>query len=210
MSSPLAQARYQAAVHAIAVSKSSDAIAKPVAEKNAMPPLRAGHVCLSEVMAQYTEWQDGSKKMTEKRNEATKELAGLRDEMIAVQKQAETTTGPERDAATRELVVLRRKFEDGESKMKFELDHESTKILVELYENIDAELKLLAEDRQLDAIYGHPSHPVRTKAEQKANPQLYIDVMLRASAIQPLYLRDSVDLTGELVKRLNASKKKSD
>jgi Skp family chaperone for outer membrane proteins len=75
--------------------------------------------------------------------------------------------------------------------------------LEKLFTEITSAIRELAEEKQLDAVYIHPVNPNKGVEESKANPQLFIDMMMRASAMQPIYMKDSADLTGDLLKKLN-------
>lgn len=177
------------------------ATAAPKAEAK---PLRAGYVSLSELMKDYEKWQEKAKYMEEKRQKAAKELIRMRD-LIALQtKKVEEADAEDRPKLEKELREGRRLFEDSESTFKSDLDKEASAILKELHADVCGMIERLADERGLDVVYGYPAHPKRAFEQNKGSEQSIIDLQLRATAAMPLYLRDEVDLTAELVRRLNA------
>jgi Skp family chaperone for outer membrane proteins len=186
------------------LSQQQLANAAPKAEAKPLPPLRAGHVSASELMKNYKSWQSAAEGMNKKRQEGVTKLGQLQGLVQASAKQVEGATGQEKTRLEQVALDARRNFEDTERSIKEELDKLANVELLKLFSEITAAVRVLAEEKQLDAVYIHPVHPDRGMEEAKATPQLFIDMMLRASALQPIYLRDSVDLTGELLKRLNA------
>lgn len=167
-------------------------------------PLRAGYVCTSELMRDYTKWQDRAKRMTDRRTDGAKQLTAMQGVIAAGDKQLATATGDDKVRLANEMIEARRKFEDAERTLRETLDKEAADHLKGLYADIAAAVKALADERGLDVVYAHPGHPVRMFEQSKENPQAAIDLLLRPQAVQPLFLRDEVDLTAEVVKRLNA------
>jgi Skp family chaperone for outer membrane proteins len=167
-------------------------------------PLRAGFVCVSELMRDYTKWQERAKRMTDKRNGGSKQLAAMQGVIQAGVKQMEAATGEEKAKLSIDLIEARRKYEDAERTLKETIDKEAADHLKGLYADITTAVRAVADERGLDVMYSHPAHPARMFEQSKDNPQLAIDLVLRPPALQPMFLRDEVDLTAEVVKRLNA------
>lgn len=178
--------------------------AAPKAEAKPVAPLRAGHVSSSELMKSFKKWKSAVEAVARKRQEAMTKLGQLQGVVQTSAKQIEAATGQEKTRLEQVALDARRNYEDAERSVKEELDKASNEELVKLFGEINKAIRELAEEKQLDAVYIHPVHPDRGMEEAKNTPQLFIDMMLRASAMQPIYLRESVDLTDEVVKRLNS------
>lgn len=185
----------------VQLGQQKTAEAAPKAEAR---PLRAGYVCLSEVMKDYEKWQEKVKHMEEQRQKAAKELLRMRDVIEEYSKKLATADGEEKAKLEKEIREGRRKFDDTESELKAGLDKEAATHLKELYADISGLTEKIADERGLDVVYAYPAHPKRVFDQHKGREQQIIDLQLRATAITPLFLRDEVDLTSELVRRLNA------
>lgn len=167
-------------------------------------PLRAGHVCLSELMRDYTKWQERTRELNGKRAEAAKKLTAMQEVIAAGGRQAEAAAGDEKTKLTNALFEARRKFEDAERGYRAEFDKDAADHVKELYADIAAVIRTLADEYGLDAVYGYPGHPERVMAQHRGSEHVAIEMLLRPPAMLPLYLRDSTDLTEEAVGRLNA------
>jgi Skp family chaperone for outer membrane proteins len=188
------------------LSKQQLADAAPKAEAKPAAPLRAGHVSSSELMKNYKNWQNAAEGMNKKRAEAATKLQQLQGLVQASAKEMEGAAGTERNRLEQVALDARRNFEDAERTAKADLDRMANDELKKLYSDITTVIKELAEEKQLDAVYLHPAHPERGYEEAKQAQHTFIDLMLRTNALQPVYLRDSVDMTGEVLKRLNSKK----
>jgi Skp family chaperone for outer membrane proteins len=188
------------------LSQQQLANAAPKAEAKPVAPLRAGHVSSSELMKGYKNWQNAAEAMNKKRQDAVTKLGQLQGLVQASAKQVEGAAGQEKTRLEQVALDARRNMEDAERTIKEELDKLANDELKKLYSDITTVIRELAEEKQLDAVYVHPAHPERGYEEAKQAQHSFIDIMLRASAMQPIYLRDSVDMTGEVLKRLNAKK----
>jgi Skp family chaperone for outer membrane proteins len=186
------------------LSQQQLANAAPKAEAKPVAPLRAGHISASELMKSYKSWQSAAEGMNKKRQDASAKLIQLQGIVQTSAKQMEGSTGQERSRLEQVALDARRNFEDAERTAKAEIERTTNEELKKLFNDITLAIREMAEEKQLDAVYIHPVNPAHGLEESKANPQLFIDMMMRASAMQPIYLRDSVDLTGELLKRLNS------
>ncbi len=171
-----------------------------------MAPLRAGHISASELMKSYKSWQAAAEGMNKKRQDGVTRLGQLQGLVQASAKQMEGATGQEKTRLEQVALDARRNLEDSERTFKEELDKLANVELLKLFKDINAAIHELADEKQLDAVYIHPVHPDRGLEEAKNTPQLFIDMMLRATALQPVYLRDTVDMTAELLKKLNTKK----
>lgn len=178
--------------------------AGPKAEAKPAQPLRAAHVVMSELIRDSRKWQDRAKEMNQKRERAGAKLAAMQNIIAAGGKRVESATGDEKNRLTDEMTEARRKFEDAQKTFQQEIDRESATHLKELYAEISTAIGQMAAERQLDAVYAHPGHPQRVIDQAKDNPMQAMDLLLRPSAMHPLYLKDSVDMTADLVERLNA------
>lgn len=197
-------AAYLGAVVAANAADTPEAKAKP------MPPLRAGFVAMADVMKGSTKWQEMSKEAGRKREKVAQKLGVRRAELVELQQKAQKAFGEEQVKLAAELRDAGRKFEDAERDAVAAVDKESLAALVELQAEFAREIEGLARERQLDVVYAHPISLDRMLGELGKTTQA-MDMYFRPHGMQPLYLKAGVDLTGDLIGRLNkAAAKKED
>lgn len=191
----------------LAGTRAMQAADKP--EAKPMPPLRAGFVAMADVMKGSTKWQELSKEAGRKREKAAQKLGVQRAELVELQQKAQKAVGEEQIKLAADLRDAGRKFEDAEREAMTAVDKEAQASLVELYEDFSREIEALARERQLDVVYGHPVKFEKMFAEVGKSSQA-LDLYFRPNGLQPLYLKAGVDLTGDLLARLNKAAKKTD
>ena len=178
--------------------------AKPKAEAKPMPALRAGYVAMGEVMSGSKKWQDRAKKAGAAREEANKKLGVLQASAQQLQQKVQKATGEEQEKLALELREVSRKLEDSDRTLRTEVDKEAQGALVEMQADFAREIEAMARERQLDVVYGHPANFGKLFAamgKTQASMQMYF----QPTGMQPLYLRAEMDLTKDLIDRLNAS-----
>ncbi len=183
---------------------SRTAFAKPKAEAKPMPALRAGYVAMAEVMSGSKKWQDRAKKATAVREEAAKKLGVLQASAQQLQQKAQKATGEEQEKLALELREVSRKLEDSDRTLRGAVDKEAEAALVEMQADFAREIEGLARERQLDVVYGHPANFEKMFAAM-GKTQQSLQMYFQPTAVQPLYLRAEMDLTKDLIDRLNAS-----
>ncbi len=180
------------------------AAAKPKPEVKPMPALRAGYLAMSEVMTGSKKWQDRVKQATAVREAGAKKMETLRTAIVALQQKAQKATGEDAAKIGSELVDLSRKFEDADRTLHAAVDKAAQAALVEMQAEFAREIEAMARERQLDVVYGHPANFEKvfaTAGKNAATAQMYF----QPAGMQPLYMRAEMDLTPELLDRLNKS-----
>jgi Skp family chaperone for outer membrane proteins len=168
------------------------------------PPLRAAHVCMAEFMSKSRKWQAEAALMNKKRAEAAEPLTGLK--ALADQKaaQAATAAGDARAELEREAVAALEKYQDTEKKTRADIDSQSARVLRTLHHQVSDIVAGLARERNLDAVYAYPASGTRGLTAEQRDSTLFFDMYFRPPAMAPIYVRDSVDLTDEVLRRMDA------
>jgi len=176
--------------------------AKPEAKAKPMPQLRAGFIAMAEVMNGSKKWKERALKAGKVRNEANKKLGVLQASAQELQQKAQKATGAEQDKLGLELRDVARKLEDTDRALRTEVEKEANASLMEMQADFAREFEAMARERQLDVIFAHPSNFEKLFAEAGKTQQT-LQMYFQPSALQPMYLRAEMDLTGELLDRLN-------
>ncbi len=167
------------------------------------PAVRAGFVSLSVLMKNSKRWQKAAATMNLARDKEVLRLKGLQDEITNLTDAMSKADEVEKDRLSKEVLKARRKFEDAERTVREDLDTRSKAYLKSLYDEVNRLIAELAKERNLDFVFGAP-----LSLEQNPEPKnetAYLDMYFRPPAVNALYVRDSVDLTGEILKRMNAA-----
>jgi Skp family chaperone for outer membrane proteins len=169
-------------------------------------PLKAGFMSMTQFMKASKKWQSQAGAMNVRRAEATKKLTAFQDEIRGLQNKLRLTTDTG-EKADLELALKdkTRELEDRTKKLQGELERETNAILVSFKKEFEAELKALAAARGLDAILAYPGMTGHGLSEAEAKSTMAIEMVFRPSAIMPLYLDESLDLTQEMIERFDAT-----
>jgi Skp family chaperone for outer membrane proteins len=170
--------------------------------KKEITPLRAGYVSATDMMQKWELWQQKAAQMNQKRQQKSIELTGLRGSIEASKGAAQRAQGEDKVRLDREVIDLQRRFEDVERSIRVEIDREALTILEEFYNKAQKTLAALAEERNLDVVYFCPVTPKYLGNIQGATQQK-MDLYFRPPAMMPAYVRDGIDLTSELIEKLN-------
>jgi hypothetical protein len=195
----------------VAGTRAVNAADKPEVKVKPMPPLRAGFVAMADVMKGSKKWQEMAQEASRKREKIAQKLGVQRAELVELQQKTQKAVGEDQIKLAAELRDAGRKFEDAERDAVVAVDKESLASLVELQAEFAREVEALARERQLDVVYAHPMHPDKMFASMGKTTQT-MDLYFRPNGTQPLYMRADVDLTGDLLARLNrvAAKKETE
>jgi Skp family chaperone for outer membrane proteins len=185
----------------IAVKASSSAQAASQPGSKTVAPLRAGYVCMTEFMARSHQWQKRAADMNLAREREGQRLALLREVLLSKKAQASTAQGDRKIELEQEAVELQRKFEDEERGIRQDLDRRAAGALRQMHQEFTRVIERVAKERNLDVVHAYPAKPDRPP-ERMPEAQ-YLDMFFRPPAMTPLYLKDGVDLTNEVVSRMN-------
>lgn len=178
--------------------------AKPKPDAKPMPALKAGYVAMTEVVSGSKKWQDRAKKATAVRDAAAKKMGVLQASAQELQQKLQRATGDDRDKLATEMRDVSRKMEDADRDLRSAVDKEAQAALAEMQGDFARELEAMARERQLDVIYGHPANYEKLFAAS-GKTQATLQMYFQPPAMQPLYMRAEMDLTKNLIERLNAS-----
>lgn len=186
---------------AVGVFVGATYVAARPAEKKEIAPLRAGYVSASDLMQKWKKWQKASAEMNSRRQQAGIELTGYRATLERKKSAAAVAGGDDKIRLDREAVEAQRTFEDAERTARTEIDRDAAKALADFHKACQAEIAALAKELNLDVVYFCPVTPRDIADKPLAAPQL--DLFFRPPATMPVYLKDGVDLTNDLLDRLN-------
>jgi Skp family chaperone for outer membrane proteins len=166
-------------------------------------PLRTGHICMAEFMAKCRKWQAEAAAMTKLRAEKSEILLGLRTASEQKAAAAAAAVGDDRTDLQREAAALREKFEEAQKKETAEIDGRSATILRALHKQFSGVIADLVRERNFDAVYAYPACPTHGIQKEQEGTASAMDLYFRPPAMNPIYLRDSADLTDEVIRRMN-------
>ncbi len=141
--------------------------------------------------------------LNQKKNEMSKQLLAWRGEYI--QHQQDITKAPARTRRTRKprssaMLALTRAIEDEDRKINKQLNDDASAIISDLYDKIKTVVDKTAEMNGYHIVFAYPD--AVTAEELKS---AYIkELKLKPPAAQPFYVASHADITGVVVKTLNA------
>jgi Skp family chaperone for outer membrane proteins len=180
-------------------TSSAHAASQPVVKTAA--PLRAGYVCMTEFMARSHKWQKRAADMQLAREREGQRLALLREVLLSKKAQASTAQGERKIELEQEVVETQRKFEDEERGIRQDLDRRAADVLRQMHQEFARVIEQVARERNLDVVHAYPAKP--DHPPERMPEAQYLDMFFRPPAMTPLYLKDGVDLTTEVVSRMN-------
>jgi Skp family chaperone for outer membrane proteins len=169
------------------------------------PPLRAGHVCMAEFMSKSRKWVAEAAVMSKLREEKGESVVGLKTAYDQKAARAAEATGEARTGLEQEAAVVLTKFQAAEKKARAEIDGRSLAILTAIHRQFRAVITEVARERNLEAVYAYPAPvPPPTGPAEPFETHAAMDFYFRPPAMTPVYLRGSVDLTSEVLRRMDA------
>jgi Skp family chaperone for outer membrane proteins len=169
-------------------------------EKKEVSPPKIGYVNVAKVLRDFDSANVAGAKITKRRQEFAAQVNEKRDAAARLTKEFDAAKD---DEARR---VLKDKIEAIDSEIKKidaeaqkELTDASNATIVLVYEQIRTAIRELAEDRGLDVV---EVFPAASKPEDERSPQV-AQLMLQTPALMPFYLRSEVDMTQDVIDRVN-------
>ena len=151
-------------------------------------------------MRDYKNWTHFAEVMNTKRAAASGELGKLKTTMTDLQAKATAEVSTDkREAMAKQLIEMKRQFEDKELTARTALDQESAGYLRTMFGQLQVCVKAIADQQGFDIIMAYPD--ALTK-EELSSP-LYYDLKLRPPAAMPFYISPTADVTQVLVDTLN-------
>lgn len=139
--------------------------------------------------------------LNKKRTDESKRLLEWRGEYLGIQK--DLTANPndvQKDAKTKRLVDLSRMIEDEDRRINKLLNDDASAIIADLYDKIKMVVDKTAEMNGYHIVFAYPD---AVTAEEMKSPYIK-ELKLKPPAAQPFYVAPHVDITGVVVKTLNA------
>ncbi|AMV28092.1 Outer membrane protein (OmpH-like) [Gemmata sp. SH-PL17] len=139
--------------------------------------------------------------LNQRKNEMSKALLALRAEYLGHQKDLATNPNhPEKDTKQQRMLALTRSIEDEDRKINKMLNDDASKIISDLYDKIKTVVDKTAEMNGYHVVFAYPD--AVTPEEQ--NSAYIKELKLKPPAAQPFFVAPHADITGVVVKTLNA------
>jgi Skp family chaperone for outer membrane proteins len=157
---------------------------------------------MAAVMRDYGKAKYQVYQLNQKRNDLSGDLITWRSRYIKLQQDIGNPriTPEDRDQMSKEMLKLARKIEDKDRDVNKVLNDDATKIISELYDDIDATVTQVAKEKGLSVVMAYPD--AVTDEEKKS--AFIKELKLKPPAAQPFYLDPSADYTREIINRVNA------
>ena len=136
-----------------------------------------------------------------KKNEMSKNLLAWRGRYIQLQQDLQKQPQhPEKDKMVQEMLNLTRAIEDEDRKINKQLNDDASAIIGDLYDKIKTVVDKTAEMNGYHIVFAYPD---AVTAEELKSPYIK-ELKLKPPAAQPFYVAAHADITGVVVKTLNA------
>ena len=139
--------------------------------------------------------------LNQKKNAMSKKLLDMRGEYIGHQKDLQINpNNPKKDEIAQRMLALTRLIEDEDRNINKQLNEDASAIIGDLYDKIKTVVDKTAEMNGYHVVFAYPD--AVTPEELKSS---YIkELKLKPPAAQPFYVAAHADITGVVVKTLNA------
>ena len=162
-------------------------------------PPRIGYVNIYKVMWGFEHSAQVGKKIDERKKALASMSGEERANLAKLYNEYATADAEGQLRLTSKANEIKRKIEDVDAQAQKEFTEATNAALVETYEQIREVTAALAKDRGFDVIEGFPGE-LKPGLQQKHDLARW---MLHAHALMPLYCEPELDVTDELIKRLN-------
>jgi Skp family chaperone for outer membrane proteins len=146
--------------------------------------------------AKYQVWL-----LNNKKTELSKNLVIWRNEYIQHQKDLQQNPQhPQKDQKAQAMLDLARKIEDEDRRINKQLNDDASAIIGELYDKMKTVVDKTAEMNGYHIVFAYPD---AVTPEELKSPYIK-ELKLKPPAAQPFYVAPHADITGVVVKTLNA------
>ncbi len=136
-----------------------------------------------------------------KKNEMSKQLLAWRGEYIQHQQDLQKAPNdPNKEQKVQRMLALTRAIEDEDRKINKQLNDDASSIISDLYDKIKQVVDKTAEMNGYHIVFAYPD---AVTAEELKSPYIK-ELKLKPPAAQPFYVAAHADITGVVVKTLNA------
>ena len=186
----------------IQFSARTEVQAKENERERERPQCRIAFVNVAEVLKGYKKANMDGDKITESRKTYFDAITEHRNRMNEInqelQKDIDART---KDELIAKMTKLQRKIEDIDRNAQKELGDMSNQAVVDVYKSINSVIADLAKERDLDCVQIFPGPASDTPITAPI-----AHLVLQTPASYPIYLRKELNLTEEVIERLNSSK----
>jgi Skp family chaperone for outer membrane proteins len=161
-------------------------------------PARIAYVNIAKVMREYGKANDAGQRIIARRQEILEEVNVLKEELKGVVKLIEGANENTKSALLMKGREINRKIEDLDAKAQKELVEMADTTIVDVYQAIQNEVTDLAKELGLDVIECYPDG-----AQKDQSKATIATTKLQTPALYPFYIRKELDVTDEIVERLN-------
>lgn len=146
--------------------------------------------------AKYQVWL-----LNKRKTEESKKLVELRGEYIQLNQDLQRNPQhPEKDAKQRRMIELQRLIEDEDRRINKLLNDAASAIISDLYDKIKTVIDRTAEMNGYHVVFAYPD----AVTKEEMNNAYIKELKLKPPAAQPFYVAPHADITGVVVKALNA------
>ena len=182
--------------------------ATPVGEKKpdaAKPAVVVGHKTavfnMAAVMRDFGQAKYQVYLLNNKKMEMSKKLLVLRAEYVQIQTDIQKNPNPpDKDAKGQRMLAIARQVEDEDRKISKQLNDDASAIIGDLYDRMKTVVDKTAEMNGYHIVFAYPD---AVTAEEMKSPYIK-ELKLKPPAAQPFYVAAHADITGVVVKTLNA------
>lgn len=136
-----------------------------------------------------------------RKNDMSKQLLAWRGQYIQLQQDLQKNPNhPKKDEMVQQMLALTRGIEDEDRKINKQLNDEASSIISDLYDKIKTVVDKTAEMNGYHVVFAYPD---AVTAEEMKSPYIK-ELKLKPPAAQPFYVAPHADITGVVVKTLNA------
>ncbi len=139
--------------------------------------------------------------LNNKKTEMSKQLVALRGDYIQIQTDLQKNPAhPEKDTKAQRMLALARMAEDEDRKINKQLNDDASAIIGDLYDRMKTVVDKTAEMNGYHIVFAYPD---AVTPEEMKSPYIK-ELKLKPPAAQPFYVAPHADITGVVVKTLNA------
>jgi Skp family chaperone for outer membrane proteins len=169
-------------------------------EKKEVSPPKIGYVNVAKVLRDFNSANAAGAKITKRRQEFVAQVNEKRDTAARLTKEIEAAKDDEARGVLKDKIeAIDSEIKKIDAEAQKELTDASNNTIVQVYEQIKSAIRELAEERGLDVV---ECFPAASRVEDERSPQV-AQLMLQTPALIPFYLRPDVDLTQDVIERVN-------
>lgn len=169
----------------------------------AATPTAVAIVNVQKVLQKASEASQWQMKLQALLNSAKDEVAARRDALIKLRNEVENTKEPElREAKEQEFALEKLRAEEWAKLREIEVDREKSLMVLSLMRLIRTEAKAVAQSSGYQLVLVDDS-TTPLEPDPSINASREAQVLMRAASLRVLYAEESIDITEQVIVRLN-------